>query len=102
MEVGWVPFCTTLVEGGEALHGGGSLEGLVGLSVLEISATDLNRGSLFISKTGSLQGVDVVFAPTDTSSSTNLTLFSLKGWFMSAIEIFVCVTKTIVLGLQRR
>ena len=56
---------------------------LVDVMVLEIAATDLNRGSLFISKTGSLQGVDVVFAPTDTSSSTNLTLFSLKSWFKS-------------------
>ena len=72
--------------------------GLMGLSVLEITATDLNRGSLFISKTGSLQGVDVVFAPTDINSSTILTLFSLKSWFMS-IEILVCVTKTIVLVL---
>ena len=70
-------------------------KGLMGVSVLEITATDLNRGSLFISKIGILQGVDVVFAPTDTSSSTILTLFSLKSWFMS-IEILVCVTKTIV------
>ena len=73
-------------------------KGLMGVSVLEITATDLNRGSLFISKIGILQGEDVVFAPTDTSSSTNLTLFSLKSWFMS-IEILVCVTKTIVLVL---
>ena len=70
-------------------------KGLMGVSVLEITATDLNRGSLFISKTGSLQGVDVVFAPMDVNSSTILTLFSLKSWFMS-IEILVCVTKTIV------
>ena len=69
-------------------------KGLVGVMVLEISATDLNRGSLFISKTGSLQGVDVVFAPTETNSSTNLTLFSLKRW-SSSIKILVCVTKTI-------
>ena len=69
-------------------------KGLVDVMVLEITATDLNRGSLFISKTGILQGVDVVFAPTDTNSSTNLTLFSLKGWFNS-IKILVCVTKTI-------
>ena len=92
MGVGWVPFCTTLVEGGETLHGGGSLEGLVGVMVLEITATDLNRGSLFISKTGSLQGVDVVFAPMDVNSSTILTLFSLKSW-LNSIKILVCVTK---------
>ena len=73
-------------------------KGLMGVSVLEITATDLNRGSLFISKTGSLQGADVVFAPTEVNSSTILTLFSLKSWFMS-IEILVCVTKTIVLVL---
>ena len=30
MGVGWVPFCTTLVEGGEILHGGGSLERFCG------------------------------------------------------------------------
>ena len=83
MGVGWVPFCATLVEGGEVLHGGGSLERFRGVSVLEITATDLNRGSLFISKTGILQRVDVVFAPTDVNSSTILTLFSLKGWFKS-------------------
>ena len=58
-------------------------KGFVGVMVLEITATDLNRGSLFISKTGILQGVDVVFAPTDVNSSTNFTLFSLKGWFKS-------------------
>ena len=73
-------------------------KGLVGVKVLEVAATDLNRGSLFISKTGSLQGVDVVFAPMDVNSSTILTLFSLKSWFMS-IEILVCVTKAIVLVL---
>ena len=63
--------------------------------MLEVTATDLNRGSLFISKTGILQGADVVFAPTEVNRSTILTLFSLKSWFNS-IEIFVCVTKTIV------
>ena len=63
---------------------------LVDVMVLEISATDLNRGSLFISKTGSLQGVDVVFAPTDVNSSTNLTLFSLKSWFNSIKNIALC------------
>ena len=68
--------------------------GLVDVMVPEISATDLNRGSLFISKTGILQRVDVVFAPTDVNSSTILTLFSLKRWF-SSIKILVCVTKTI-------
>ena len=30
MGVGWVPLCTTLVEGGEILHGGGSLERFCG------------------------------------------------------------------------
>ena len=69
-------------------------KGLVGVKVLEVAATDLNRGSLFISKTGSLQGVDVVFAPMDVNSSTILTLFSLKGW-LNSIEILVFVTKTI-------
>ena len=68
-------------------------KGLMGLSVLEITATDLNRGSLFISKTGSLQGVDVVFAPMDVNSSTILTLFSLKSW-LNSIKILVCVSKT--------
>ena len=68
-------------------------KGLVGVMVLEITANDLNRGSLFISKTGSLQGADVVFAPTDINRSTVLTLFSLKGW-LNSIKVLVCVTKT--------
>ena len=69
-------------------------KGLMGVSVLEITATDLNRGSLFISKIGILQGEDVVFAPTEVNSSTILTLFSLKGW-LNSIKILVCVTKTV-------
>ena len=67
----------------------GPCKGLV-VMVLQVTASDLNRGSLFISKTGILQGVDVVFAPTDTNSSTNFTLFSLKKWFHS-MKIWVMV-----------